>query len=159
MDKIMELASTFRHFEKLHRALLDSVIFDMGLYPSQPFLLFILQENNNLTQKKIADILNVSPASTAVTIKRMEKAGLIERVIDKKDSRCNIITITSKGRELANSCKKKLGEVDNYMYHNFSEQEQQQLLDFYKKIEANIKQLAYDKQINLRAFRNKEENK
>lgn len=153
MDKIEDLASTFRHFERLHRALLDSIVFDMGLYSSQPFLLFMLQQNKNPTQKEIADMLNVSPASIAVTIKRMEKAGLIKRVIDDKDNRCNRITITSKGKKLANDCKKKLGEIDNYMYNGFSEQEQQQLLDFYKRIEANIKQLANDKQINLRAFR------
>lgn len=154
--KSMELASRFRHFERLHRALLDSIVLDMGLYSSQPFLLFMLQNANEPTQKEIADMLNVSPASTAVTIKRMEKAGLIKRVIDEKDSRCNRITITSKGNELANECKQKFGEIDGYMYNGFSEQEQQQLLDFYKRIELNIKKLANDKQIKLRAFHCKE---
>lgn len=157
--KSMELASTFRHFERLHRALLDSIVLDMGLYSSQPFLLFMLQKTNEPTQKEIADMLNVSPASTAVTIKRMEKAGLIKRVIDEKDSRCNRITITPKGNKLANECTQKFGEIDSYMYNGFSEQEQQQLLDFYKRIETNIKKLANDKQIKLRAFHCKEAKK
>lgn len=149
----LELATTFRKFDRMHRALLDSVVLEEGLYTSQPFLLFMLQKIKNPTQREIADMLKVSAASTAVTLKRMEKAGLIKRVADLKDKRCNRITITKKGNEIANKCKQKFEEIDTYMYIGFTDEEKEMLLKFYKRIEDNIRKLAVEKNIKLRSFK------
>lgn len=153
------LAKSFRHFDRLHKALLNTIVFEVGLYPNQAFLLFMLQDGNMPTQKEIANVLNVSPASIAVTLKRMAKSGLIQRLTDSKDTRCNRIAITEKGENVASGLRRKFEEVDTYIYDGFLKDERQQLLNFYVRMEKNIYRLLDEKNIKLNSFRCEEENK
>ena len=42
----------------------------------------------------------VSGATMAVSLKKLEKGGYINRLVDQHDNRCNQICITEKGREV-----------------------------------------------------------
>ena len=68
-----------RHYV-VRRALKDS-----GVYFGQPPILDYLAKNGTGTQNEIAKALYVSPASVSVSLRRMQKAGLIEKAADETD--------------------------------------------------------------------------
>ena len=64
----------------LQKQCLNKLLSDRGIHFGQPPLLFTLRQLGRCSQKDLAKSLCVSPASIAVSLKRMEKAGLIMRV-------------------------------------------------------------------------------
>ncbi len=77
-----------------------------GLYPGQPQVLFAISaEERQMTQNELALSLNISKASIGKSLCRLEEAGFIKRVRDKRDGRCIRVALTSKGREYARWCE------------------------------------------------------
>lgn len=52
--------------------------------------------------KELSDGINVSPASVAVSVKRMQKSGLITKISDENDLRCNRIALTEMASSVPN---------------------------------------------------------
>ena len=78
------------------------------------------------------------PASIAVSLKRMEKAGLIMRVPDPDDLRSNRIELTEAGKASADYAEQGLREVSGQSYCGFSEEEFSLLMDFYRRMRQNL---------------------
>lgn len=100
---------------------------ETGLHPSQLPILEALSHNPGCTQQELADCLRVTPASVALSTKRLEKAGLIEKRADKTDRRRNRLCITEKGRQLSLEHRRRMDALDADMLQSFSEEEMQQL--------------------------------
>ena len=64
---------------RLHSQKISGVSEDFGLHPGQTRILSTVGEMNGSTQKELADLLRITPPSMAVSIKRMQKAGLVEK--------------------------------------------------------------------------------
>jgi DNA-binding MarR family transcriptional regulator len=93
------------------------------------------------SQKELADFLGIRPSSLAISIKRMEKAGLVRRVTDRNDLRRNIITLTKKGEQLVRECTLVFDDIDKRMYEGFSAEEKEQLRKYYIRIINNLEKL------------------
>ena len=93
----------FRTLHRMHINYIDKEMGKRSLGVSRfPPILFILHnemKGKSASQKELADILGITPASLATSIKRMEKSGLVKKVTDKKDLRRNIITLTAAGEQ------------------------------------------------------------
>ncbi len=59
----------------------------MGMTRAQWGLLLRLARNPGLSQKEVADLLEVEPISVARLVDRLEAAGLVERRADEQDRR------------------------------------------------------------------------
>ncbi|GLR67928.1 MarR family transcriptional regulator [Acidocella aquatica] len=59
----------------------------MGMTRAQWSLLLRLARNPGLSQKEVADLLEVEPISVARLVDRLEAAGLVERRADEQDRR------------------------------------------------------------------------
>ncbi|HOX32575.1 MAG TPA: MarR family transcriptional regulator [Spirochaetales bacterium] len=108
---------------------------------SHPFLLFALGERgpgNPLSQAEIAEALGVSQPTAAVSIRRMEGAGLLRKVPDAEDRRLNRITLTAGGARLVRECKKAFGEIDRRMLEGFSDEDRETLRSFYLRMIRNL---------------------
>ncbi|MGN0571385.1 MAG: MarR family winged helix-turn-helix transcriptional regulator [Candidatus Fimenecus sp.] len=103
-----------RHYV-VRRALKDS-----GVYFGQPPILDYLAQNGSGTQNEIAKALHVSPASVSVSLRRMQKAGLIEKATDETDLRCNRMSLTQKGNEQHEYIHGYFEEIDRRLYADFS---------------------------------------
>ncbi len=125
----------------LHRYRISTALSGLNIYRGQPDLLEYLNENGDCSQREIADHFGVSPASVATSVKRMCKAGFIERTEDEKDRRINRLRITRKGMETLKLSKEKCCEIDNMMFRDFSENE---LETFNRMIEKIAKNLSYE---------------
>ena len=109
-----------------------------GLYPGQPPLLFAIRDSENPTQNDLAAKLDVSKASVGVSLRRLEKAGFVKRVQDKKDTRCNRITLTKKGQEYVRWCEIDYDMLFTTLLENFSGDERERVAE---TIERMLKSL------------------
>lgn len=77
-----------------------------GLYPGQPQVLFAVSaEDRQMTQNELALRMNVSKASVGKSLCRLEEAGFIKRVRDKRDSRCIRVALTKKARNMRDGAR------------------------------------------------------
>lgn len=107
----------------LHRYRISTSLLGLNIYRGQPEILDYLIAHGDCSQRELADFLGVSPASIATSLKRMCKAGLVERTADEKDRRINRLRITEKGEEIRKSCRLLCEEVDKEMFSGFSQEE------------------------------------
>ena len=98
MLELKELSHSFIRLECVKRFTMHNMLKDSGVYFGQPPILDFLEKNGVCTQNELAKALEVSPASIAVSIKRMQKNGVVEKIADENDLRCNRISLTGKGQ-------------------------------------------------------------
>ncbi len=123
MAQFREIVGRLIKLNLLRRIELNKAATDEGLYFGQlPIMEYIIR-NEGCTQKEIADKLGVTPASIAISTKRMQKAGLVDKLADESDLRCNRLSATDNGIELARICRAQADDLDKRMFEGFSDQE------------------------------------
>ncbi len=102
-----------------------------------PILDYIL-DHPGCTQKEIAGWLQVSPASIALSTKRLQKMGLIRKAADEENLRCNKLTATELGIQRRNQFREQMDACDEKMFRGFSEEEKEQLMQMLDRLIQNI---------------------
>lgn len=128
----------FKKLTQLHRSRLYRVCLSKGLFVGQPALLLAIRELGNCSQTELAAALDVTTPSVAVSVKRLEKGGLISKEINENDNRYNRIALTRKGLKTALKCEKVFSCINEKMFTGFSEQEMTQLNDFLMRMTNNL---------------------
>jgi len=135
------LANMLENIHLFRRLLLQKMIPCKKVHLMQlPILNYIIWKEG-CTQVEISKTLHVSPASIALSTKRLQKAGFLKKEVDPKNLRRNVLTITSKGREIANQCREVYKEIDAKMFEGFSEED---LSAFEKYIDKALYNLSGD---------------
>lgn len=122
------------HYNRTH-TMLDKI----GVYPGQPPLLFLLNKNDGLSQKDIADRLGIKASTITVMLRRMESGGLIYRQQDEIDQRIIRVFLTNEGRLL---CKKVIEVTmlfQNNCFGNFSDEEKEIFKAMLTKMRNNLR--------------------
>lgn len=132
------IAWKIRDVHHQHMHLLHGILAKYKLFAGQPRILFTISRLKNASQREIAGEMNVSPASLSMSIKRMQKAGLLVKKQDPDDLRSNRVELSETGRIVDTELKKELLELDRYMLKDFSGEEMQQLQEMLERIEQNI---------------------
>ena len=136
--EIKKLAWMLDNLFMLRRTLLTKTMINTGLYFGQLPVLMYISNHEGCTQKEIADWMKVSPASIALSTKRLQKAGLIEKTVDKDNLRRNMLSITPEGQETAIRCRENQIKFDNNMFNCLSEEETAQLAKIVDKLIDNL---------------------
>lgn len=137
-EKVEKMTKTFRNYQYNHRSVIDSKFRENGLYFGQPPILKYLSENENATQKEIADFLHISAPSVATSLKRMEEAGLVVRLENKNDARKNTLKLTKKGKELTKFADDYFLRIDNVTFAGFNNEEIDLLISFIERMNDNL---------------------
>lgn len=140
MTPEMQLIDKYLRVAKHHRALMERRLSDTGVYRSQHRILMFISDNPNISQKELARMTEVSTATIAVSLKKLEKGGYIKRLVDEKDNRCNQICITEKGKAVIEESHQIFWEVDRAMFEGFSKEECRMLEGFLDRIYDNLKE-------------------
>lgn len=111
---------------------------DFGLYYGQFPVIETVLKHDGCTQKELADMLMVSPASVAVSTKRLEKAGLLTRKTDESNARCNRLSITEEGKQISDRCRDIFEKVDNRAFEGFSDKELDEFVSYLDRIIINL---------------------
>ena len=123
---------------KLHRSILEQRLNKTGVYRSQHQILTTLAEHSNASQKEIAEYLNVTAATIAVSVKKLEKGGYITRIVDQEDNRYNKLCLTEEGLDVVEHSRQFFKNVENQMFLGFTEEEFQVMEGYLERIYANL---------------------
>lgn len=136
--KLMELVKRFDILFFKRRMLLQKSASEAGLYLGQLPIMEYVIEHNGCSQVEIADTLHLSPASVAISTKRMQKAGMLDKEVDESNLRSKKLTVTDKGREMSGNCRKLFNSLDKRLFASFNEKELVQMKDYLDRLIANI---------------------
>ena len=136
-----------RQVNQAHRAAVQAELNAAGLGEvGHPMLLTILHSSGDSdpecqchAQRDLAQLLHISPAAVATSLKSLEKGGYIRREPG-RDARRNRVQLTEKGRQAVAGCEQAFDTVSQRMLDGFSEEEQALLLSFRKRMLRNLTQ-------------------
>lgn len=131
----------FRSLFHTYNACMQRMLNKYGLYPGQPQMLFAIRQLQNPTQNELAQELKVSKASAGVSLRRLEAAGFVKRVRDKKDTRCVRITLTQKGQEYARWCDIDFEVIFTTMLEGFEGDDRDQALRIMTRMNEHLTML------------------
>ena len=142
MDDILDrLQKQQMEIGNIHRSQIHRLSVEHGLHRGQPAILFLVGENPGCSQNDLAEKLFVSPASIAVSLRRMEIAGLISRKVPEDDRRRHQLILTPKGEKITKLCAMGTHKLDKAMFYGLTEEELRQLYSIMEKIAENLKNM------------------
>lgn len=125
--------------DRLHKALIDSRVKEIGIHRTQHRILMHLARDGMLpSQKELADRLDITPAAVTGALKKIEQDGYVERTLG-HDTRYNELKITEKGRDLVNRTRRLFSAADMAMFDGFTNEELDIYISCLEKLQANIK--------------------
>ncbi|MBQ4187604.1 MAG: MarR family transcriptional regulator [Firmicutes bacterium] len=127
---------------KLHRSAIERYTEENGMQKNQHKLLLTLSRlGPEACQRDLAESMHITPAAVAVTLKKLEKAGIVEKKISEKDNRYNRIIITEKGEKIVKESYDMFRSIDTQAFEGFSEEEMKQLLGYLERVRENFLKL------------------
>lgn len=86
-------------------------------------MLFLIRSQGSVTVGEAASALQVAPAAITGLSKRMQAAGLIQRLTDDADTRKICLTLTPAGEEASIKAKSTLQDLNRQLSDGFTEDE------------------------------------
>lgn len=120
------------------RTCFDRRVSHLGLTRSQWRALCIIQRYPEVSQNKIAELMEIEPITLARILDRMEKAGWIKRKAHPKDKRVKQISLTNKVDGILAEIRKIAVKTRKDALANFSEAEHEKLLELLSRIKTNV---------------------
>ena len=102
---------------------LSGKLSEYDLTPSQYGVLSCLWQKEFATPKQISEILCLETSTISGVLDRMQKKGLIDRVINKEDRREVRVLPTEKGKALQEPITKIIDDVNEEVLRCFTEEE------------------------------------
>lgn len=140
-DRNHRIAEDFIRIGKNHRSLLEHCLNKNGLFRGQHQVLMCVWKNPGASQKELAGFHNVSTATIAVTLKKLEKGGYVRRIMDQEDNRSNKIGLTEKGTREVETSLKFFQTVEKDMLEGFSDSEKEDLYEYLERILSNLEHM------------------
>jgi DNA-binding MarR family transcriptional regulator len=119
-----DIAYSLIHLIKEHRRHADEELQKLGLHAAQEFVLFLLWEEDGLSQSRLAARLKLELPTITKSVQRMERAGLVERRADRQDTRVSRVYLTEAGRALYEPAKQVWKNLDARICLHMTETEQ-----------------------------------
>ena len=125
----LELVRMLAHRRETH---------EYGLYFGQMPVLDYVSDHPGCTQIEIADFLQVSPASIALSTKRLQKAGYLIKEVDADNLRCKRLYLSEEGGRVRWLCREKMDQLDARAFQGFSEEELCTLAELIDRVTMNL---------------------
>lgn len=135
------LLNQYMRIARKHRCVLEKRLNSTGVYRSQHRVLMCIHDHPNISQKELARMNDVTSATIAVTLKKLEKGGYISRTVDERDNRFNQITVTEKGQQVVGDSRRIFSEVEKAMFSGFTEEEFAVMSGYFDRIMENLARL------------------
>lgn len=122
-----------QHYRRLH-ILLEEI----HVYPGQPPLLFLLDREDGLSQKVLAQKIHIKPSTLTTMLKCMESNGIVEKLQDREDKRVFRVFLTKKGRKTVEDARRILRSLSQEILWGFDEEQLDVFYQMMKKIKQNL---------------------
>ncbi len=127
---------------QLHRRMLENNLEGSGIHRAQRRLLMALACDRFQSQVELARKLEVSAATIAVSLKTLEKAGLIRKRMRQEDNRVNFVELTEKGSRIVEESRDFFDMLDRQMFQGFNRDERKQFSHYLERMYENMQGMA-----------------
>ena len=103
-------------------------------------ILDVLSKNDGLSQREIAEILNIRPQSASEAIASMEGQGLVEKKSNEMDKRSSLVYITKEGRDRQIALRNDRIENARRIFEPLTDSEKETLLSLLNKAAAALQE-------------------
>ena len=136
----------WRRLSMAHRMCSELLRKSTGLEDvSQPALLAALASAPNGvadSQKVLAEMLHVTPATITVSLRSMQRNGYVTKQVDEADQRRKRIILTEKGKQASKLLIGFSNLLDSDMYKGFSDEERALCSQFFLRMTENLEESA-----------------
>lgn len=126
------------HLLKEHRQRAEEGLSQLGLHVSQELVLFVLWQEEGLSQSELAARLSVEPPTLTKALQRMERAGLLTRRADTQDTRVSRVYLTEEGRALYVPALKVWQDLETQTFRGMTEIEKALLRRLLQQAVSNL---------------------
>lgn len=109
----------------------------IGLSMSEASMLSYLDDHGSLTQRELADLLQITPASTGSVVDALERRGLVERRSDPSDRRVWRIVATAAASTLVADFRRVDDELRSELRRGLRRTDRQELARMLQVLERN----------------------
>ncbi len=110
----------------------------IGIRPSYRNIMQSLCDNESLTQLELVKITNLKAPTISITLRCMERDGIVSRVKNDIDRRETHVTITDKGRKMYQKMLVSIEKIQKKMTNGLTDKELEQMSSALKKICDNL---------------------
>lgn len=126
------------HTMRLHHRVVERRIDGLGVHHSQHRMLMRLScLGRSVSQRELADAIDVSPACVARMLKPLTAAGLVEKTVG-ADGRCNEISVSDTGMQLVEDSKAVFRQIGEQMFEGLTGDELQTLGGLLERLKENL---------------------
>lgn len=126
---------------QMHRKKMEQLLEGSGLYRAQHRMLMTLSDHEFRSQAEVAKLLEISTATVAVSLKKLERDGYIQKTVKEEDSRANFVQLTERGRKIVEESREIFQYMDEQVVKGFSEEDITELRKYLKRIYINLSEM------------------
>jgi len=141
-DPLKSLGYQVRATHRAFARLLQQHLAKHGINNGFWYVLRVLWEKEGLTQRELADEVNLRESSMMLMLKAMENDGLIRRVRDRADRRRVRTHLTAKGRRLKRRALPNAGAINAIAARGLTATERKTVLAVLRKVRDNLERAA-----------------
>lgn len=112
---------------------------DIGMRASYRHIIKPLMEGDGLTQLQLVNITRLKAPTISITLRNMEREGLVRREKNGDDLRETHVYITTKGKKLYTKILKAYDKAEKIMLDGISEEECEASAAVVRKMTANLR--------------------
>ncbi|MGY5702651.1 MarR family transcriptional regulator [Vibrio antiquarius] len=134
----LSLAEKLSRVARLWKMVADRELEPLNLtYPRWTALWKLYRMGDNVSQKHLAEALEIELASLMRTLKLLEEQSLITRHCSEHDKRARIVSLTEEGKTLLKQMETRILQVRSKLLTEINDQELQKLSLFLDQIAHN----------------------
>lgn len=133
-QQIIQFNLIFKRYDDIYRrAARKFDIPELALW-----ILYVLRENPECTQKDLVDILLQSKQSIHSALKSLIKDGYVELECSEKNNRSKQIHLTKTGIALAENTADKIVRAENIAFKSLSDSERNEILNLFERLTSAL---------------------
>lgn len=134
-----KLHSAIMRLARRHKKTLRNEFHKVNLTEGKPKILDFLVINPGCSQKDIAKLCHIEPATATTILTSMENEELIYRSRNQNDKRILNVFLTEKGKKAQEQVEKIFSQVDDICFEGFTEEEKASAIKYINRINDNLR--------------------
>lgn len=138
MDRLRTLGFLLKDVTRLYTRRFEERAQDLSLTLAQCKALSYLENNEGVSQKRLAELTELDPMTLVRMLDRMEADGWVERRSDPDDRRARSLCLTARAKPILEHIAAIAKDTRAEALHGFTEEERTQLTRLLARVHDNL---------------------
>ena len=136
-DDCVRVGMRIHHLMHMRKIYVQDHTGEEVAYPGQYPILAYVADHEGCTQVEVAEAMMISPSSVALSTKRLQKMGLLEKQIDENNLRCKHLSVTEEGWRTARRVHEAHMMFDETAMEGFTDEELETMAGYLERMLRN----------------------